>query len=261
MFYLVSIPAVLLYGIAKGGFGGSVAVLAVPLMALVMSPTKAAAILLPILIVMDVLVVRTYWGVFDRRALQLLLPGALVGILAGYFMAGAMNDNYLRILVGVISLVFGLQSLLQLQSRSSTQHHRIAGGLFGALAGFTSFSIHAGGPPFAMYLMPKKLTPVLYAGTAGIFFAAVNAVKIVPYAMLGQFNTENLIVALVLVPLAPLGVWLGHYLVRRSDPTMYYRIISFFLVVVGVKLLHDGLAEIYNIWPITLHLPDVILSM
>ena len=61
-FYLVSVPAVLLYGIAKGGFGGAVAVLSVPLMALVMSPTQAAAVLLPILVVMDAFVVRTYWG-------------------------------------------------------------------------------------------------------------------------------------------------------------------------------------------------------
>lgn len=240
-FYLVSIPAVLLYGIAKGGFGGSVAVLAVPLMALVMSPTQAAAILLPILVVMDVLVVKTYWGVFDRRALALLLPGAIVGILVGYFLADSMNDNYMRILVGVLSLVFGAQSLLQLQSRASAKHNAVSGSLFGALAGFTSFSIHAGGPPFAMYLMPKKLQPLLYAGTAGLFFAVVNAVKIIPYTMLGQFNTDNLVYALVLVPLAPLGVSLGHYLVQRSDPTLYYRIISFFLLVVGAKLLWDGL--------------------
>jgi len=240
-FYLFSAPAVLLYGISKAGFGGSVAVLAVPLMALVMSPTQAAAILLPILVVMDVLVVRTYWGVFDSRALKILLPGAFIGILTGYFLAGAMNDSYMRILVGGLSLVFGAQSLLRLQSHASGQHHTVAGTLFGALAGFTSFSIHAGGPPFSMYLMPKKLTPVLYAGTAGIFFAVVNAVKIIPYAMLGQFNTENLIYALVLVPLAPVGVRLGHYLVRRFDPTTYYRVISFFLVVVGVKLLHEGM--------------------
>ncbi len=240
-FYLVSIPAVLLYGIAKGGFGGSVAVLAVPLMALVMSPTQAAAILLPILVVMDVLVVKTYWGVFDRRALVLLLPGAIVGILIGYFLADSMNDNYMRILVGVLSLVFGAQSLLQLQSRASAEHNAVSGSLFGVLAGFTSFSIHAGGPPFAMYLMSKKLQPLLYAGTAGLFFAVVNAVKIIPYAMLGQFNTDNLLYALVLVPLAPLGVSIGHYLVKRSDPTLYYRIISFFLLVVGAKLLWDGL--------------------
>jgi len=239
-FYLVSIPAVLLYGISKGGFGGSVAILAVPLMALAMSPTRAAAIILPILVVMDILVVRTYWGVFDPRALKILLPGAVTGILIGYFLADAMNDNYMRILIGVLSLTFGAQNLFQLQSHASGKHHVVSGTFFGALAGFTSFSIHAGGPPFAMYLMPKKLTPVLYAGTAGLFFAAVNAVKIIPYAILGQFNRENLIYALVLVPLAPMGVGLGHYLVRRFEPTTYYRVISFFLVVVGVKLLWNG---------------------
>ena len=241
-FYLVSVPAVLLYGIAKGGFGGAVAVLSVPLMALVMSPTQAAAILLPILVVMDALVVHTYWGKFDRRALQLLLPGALVGITVGYLAADAMSDDYMRILIGVLSLAFGLQNLLGLSSRTSSKHNPAAAGVFGTLAGFTSFSIHAGGPPFTMYLMPKRLDPLLFAGTAGVFFAVVNAVKLVPYTMLGQFNTSNLLYSLVLVPLAPLGVRLGHYLVKRSNTEFYYRVISFFLIVVGAKLLYEGIS-------------------
>ena len=241
-FYLVSVPAVLLYGIAKGGFGGAVAVLSVPLMALVMSPTQAAAILLPILVVMDALVVHTYWGKFDRRALQLLLPGALVGITVGYLAADAMSDDYMRILIGVLSLAFGLQNLLGLSSRTSSEHNPAAAGVFGTLAGFTSFSIHAGGPPFTMYLMPKRLDPLLFAGTAGVFFAVVNAVKLVPYTMLGQFNTSNLLYSLVLVPLAPLGVRLGHFLVKRSNTEFYYRVISFFLIVVGAKLLYEGIS-------------------
>ncbi len=241
-FYLVSVPAVLLYGIAKGGFGGAVAVLSVPLMALVMSPTQAAAILLPILVVMDALVVHTYWGKFDRRALQLLLPGALVGITVGYLAADAMSDDYMRILIGVLSLAFGLQNLLGLSSRTSSEHNPAAAGVFGTLAGFTSFSIHAGGPPFTMYLMPKRLDPLLFAGTAGVFFAVVNAVKLVPYTMLGQFNTSNLLYSLVLVPLAPLGVRLGHFLVKRSNTEFYYRVISVFLVVLGVVLIYRSLA-------------------
>lgn len=239
-FYLVSIPAVLLYGISKGGFGGSVAVLAVPLMALVMSPTQAAAILLPILVIMDVVVVRTYWGHFQRQALRIMLPGALVGIAIGYLSAGVMNDNYMRILVGVLSVVFGAQSLLQIKTRAGHEHNSVVGAGFGALAGFTSFSIHAGGPPFTMYLMPKHLPPLLFAGTAGIFFAVVNAVKLIPYYLLGQFSADNLFYSLILVPLAPLGVRFGHYLVKRSDPAIYYRIISFFLLVVGGKLLWEG---------------------
>ena len=240
-FYLVSVPAVMLYGIAKGGFGGSVAVLSVPLMALVMSPTQAAAILLPILVVMDALVVRTYWGRFDRRALQLLLPGAMLGIAVGFLAADAMTDDYMRIMIGTLSLVFGAQQLLGSQTRGAARHRPASGAFFGTLAGFTSFSIHAGGPPLTMYLLPKKLDPLLFAGTAGIFFAVVNAVKLVPYGMLGQFTTDNLLYSLVLVPLAPLGVAVGHYLVKISNPAFYYRVISFFLLVVGGKLLWDGI--------------------
>jgi uncharacterized membrane protein YfcA len=239
-FYLVSVPAVLLYGIAKGGFGGPVAILAVPMMALVMSPTRAAAILLPILVVMDVLVVKTYWGTYDGRALRLMLPGALVGVTLGYLAAEAMNDDVMRVLIGIVSLLFGLQSLFALRTRSGN-HNPVSAGLFGTLAGFTSFSIHAGGPPFTMYLLPKGLPPLLFAGTAGIFFAVVNALKVVPYAMLGQFDSDNLLASCILVPLAPLGVAIGHHLVRRSSPAFYYRVISFFLSILGIYLISQGL--------------------
>lgn len=244
VFYLVSVPAVLIFGMAKGGFGGAIAVISVPLMALVMPPTQAAAILLPILVVMDILVVKTYWGVFDRKALQILLPGAMVGIALGYFSAEAMNDDYLRILVGLLCILFGLQTLFKLSSRASAEHNRVSGSFFGTLAGFSSFSIHAGGPPLMMYLLPKQLPPLLFAGTAGIFMATVNAVKLLPYYVLGQFTADNLLYALVLLPLAPLGVKLGHYLVQRSDPGFYYRVISFFMVVVGAKLLFEGVVAL-----------------
>lgn len=245
-FYLVSIPAVLIYGIAKGGFGGAVAILAVPLMALVMSPTQAAAILLPILVVMDAFVVRTYWGVFDRRALQLLLPGALVGIALGFVTAGVMDDDYMRILVGLLSTLFGLQQLLGVTGQASRVHRPGPAAVFGTLAGFTSFSIHAGGPPLTMYLLPKGLPPLLFAGTAGLFFAVVNVVKLIPYYWLGQFSTNNLLYSLLLVPLAPLGVWIGHALVKRSPAGFYYRVISFFLVVLGVRLLWVGLSGLVD---------------
>ena len=245
VFYAVCVPAVLLYGISKGGFGGSVAVLSVPLMALIMSPTQAAAILLPILVVMDAFVVKTYWGVYDGKALKILLPGAMVGIVLGYVTADAMNDDWMRVVVGTISAVFGVQSLLGLSSNASREHNGVTGGLFGTVAGFTSFSIHAGGPPFTMYLLPKQLSPLVFAGTAGLFFAVVNLVKLLPYYWLGQFSRENLLYSFILVPLAPLGVKAGHWLVQRSEPGVYYGIISFFLIVVGGKLLWEGASGLF----------------
>jgi uncharacterized membrane protein YfcA len=244
MFYVTGVPAVLLYGIAKGGFGGAIALLSVPLMSLVMPPAQAAAILLPILVVMDALVVRTYWGQFDATALRYLIPGAMLGIVLGYAMADNLSDGVMRILIGSIAVIFGLQQLLRLAAHIGRRHHAGAAGLFGALAGFTSFAIHAGGPPLTMYLLPKRLPPLVFAGTAGLFFAAVNLAKLLPYYWLDQFDGTNLRYSLALVLLAPVGVWIGHQLVRRTDPALYYRLIAAFLVAVGLKLLYDGIGGI-----------------
>ena len=243
-FYLVSVPAVLLYGIAKGGFGGAVAILAVPLMTLVMPPAQAAAILLPILCVMDAVVVHTYRGRFDGRALRMLLPGAIAGIALGWFTLDVMSDDWLRLLVGLVAGSFGLLTLLGLSAMTGREHHPATATVFGGLAGYTSFSIHAGGPPLTMYLLPKGLPPLVFAGTAGLFFAVVNLLKLVPYYFLGQFSGQNLLYSLVLVPVAPLGVRVGHLLVRLSRPTLYYRIISAFLMVVGARLCYVGLRGI-----------------
>jgi uncharacterized membrane protein YfcA len=241
-FYAVSIPAVMLYGVAKGGFGGAVAILAVPLMALVMAPAQAAAILLPILVVMDMVVIYSYRGQYDGLALRLLLPGALLGVFLGYLLADVMNDGLMRLLVGIVAVLFGLQSFFGWLSGVGRSHNRWVASFFGTLAGFTSFSIHAGGPPVTMYLLPKKLAPVVYAGTAGLFFAVVNIAKLPPYYLLGQFSAENLRYSLALVPFAPLGVLLGRRLVLLSNPRVYYRIVSLFLALVGVKLIWDGIA-------------------
>ena len=84
VFFAVSIPAVLLYGIAKGGFAGPLAILGVPLMSLVISPIQAAAILLPILIIQDIISIYSYRDKFHLRNLLILLPAAFIGIIVGY---------------------------------------------------------------------------------------------------------------------------------------------------------------------------------
>ena len=168
LFYLCSVPAVLLYGIAKGGFGGPIAVLSVPLMSLVMSPTLAAAILLPILVVMDGLVVKTYWGLYDRRALRLLLPGALAGIALGYYSADLVNEEMMRLMVGVISLAFGLQNLIGLKGITGVRHSALSGTIFGSVAGFTSFSIHRHSGHFFCRCQCSQAGPILFSGPARI---------------------------------------------------------------------------------------------
>ncbi|WP_417596275.1 sulfite exporter TauE/SafE family protein [Parasphingorhabdus sp.] len=115
------------------------------------------------------------------------------------------------------------------------------GFIAGTVAGFTSFVAHAGGPPYQAYTLPQNLEKRVYAGTAVIFFFVVNFVKILPYALLGQLDRTNLTISLILMPLAPIGVFIGVALVKRINHETFYRIIYVLIFAVGLKLLWDGL--------------------
>jgi uncharacterized membrane protein YfcA len=73
-YYLVAIPAVILLGLSKSGFSG-LSLLAMPLLSTVMSPVRAAAVLLPILIVQDWVGVWAFRRDWDLRNLRQVLPG------------------------------------------------------------------------------------------------------------------------------------------------------------------------------------------
>lgn len=245
LFYAVAIPAVLLFGISKGGFGGGLGMLAVPLIALVVSPLQAAGILLPILCLMDIFSLWAYRGKWVRPEISVLVPASLAGIAGGTLLFEYMSPDVIRLVLGVIAVAFTLHYALARRTQRAQDlpsFPRAAGILSGAVAGFTSFIAHAGGPPVNMYLLRRPLDRTEFVGTTVLFFAIVNYVKLVPYAWLGQLDAANLSTSLVLAPLAPLGVAIGVYLHRRVSDRLFFGIVYVLLFVVGWRLIYDGLA-------------------
>lgn len=243
LFYLAGVIAVLIAGISKGGFGGGLGVIAVPLMSLVIPPFQAAAIMLPILCVMDLAGLKAYWRRWHVQNLKIMLPGALIGILLAVITYHWINENALRIMIGAIAVGFALNFYLNHRARLANPKtaHWGRGAFWSAIAGFTSFSAHAGGPPAAIYLLPQRLDKTLFVGTTVVLFTAVNYVKLVPYTLMGQFQTQNLLSSLILAPAALVGVYLGVYLHTRVPLNLFYRICYFFLLLTGLRLLQQGL--------------------
>jgi len=240
LFWVSAVIAVLLTGVSKGGFGG-LALFAVPILALTISPITAAAIMLPILIVMDWVSAASYRKSWDKGLVGRMLPAAIIGIGLGWALAGFVTDNGVRIVVGLIAVAFPLWAWFgPKDGLEAIARSKLAGAVAGLLAGFTSFIAHAGGPPFQAYALPQKLPHKIYAGSAVMFFFVVNAVKLIPYGALGQFSGANLATSLVLLPLAPIGVWIGVWLVNRIDGDLFYRIIYGLVFATGVKLLYDA---------------------
>jgi uncharacterized membrane protein YfcA len=243
LFYAAAIPAILLMGISKGGFGSGAGLFATPLMALTLPISQAAAIMLPILIVMDVTGLWAYRGRYSRENLRLILTGGMLGIALGTLTFRYFSDAWIRVILGAMSIAFVAQRYWVRSSQTKAAPRSTPRGLFwSAASGLTSTIAHAGGPPLSIYLLPQRLEKAQLVGTTVVFFAAVNFVKLVPYWWLGLFDARNLATSAVLIPLAPVGIWLGVTIMRRLPEAIFYRVCYSILLVVGAKLLWDGIA-------------------
>jgi uncharacterized protein len=239
-FFAVAVPAILLMGISKGGFGSGAGLFATPLMALAVPIPQAAAILLPILIVMDAAGLWAYRGVFSRENMKVILVGGVLGVLLGTLTFRYFSEAWIRIILGAIAIGFVLQRYLLPASAKPAARSTPKGVFWSACSGITSTIAHAGGPPLSIYLLPLRLDKAVLVGTTVIFFAVINVVKLVPYAWLGLFDARNLLTSLALAPLAPLGIWLGVTLMRRLSQEVFYSVCYGLLTLVGARLLWDG---------------------
>jgi len=240
----VTLLAVALVGLSKGGLGGAFGLMGVPLLSLVMPPVLAAALLLPVLLMMDAVSLWTWRSWRDAAVLRIMLPAALIGIALGWASAAVTSDAMVRLMVGVVALAFAARAMIGALA-GAPRHRPWMGWFWGAVAGFTSFVAHAGGPPFQVQVLPKRLDPKVYTGTSVLFFAVVNLVKVVPYAALGFFERRVLVSALLMLPLAVLAVRIGAAIVRRMRPEVFYPFTYAMVTLVGVKLVYEGLSALF----------------
>lgn len=240
-FYAVAIPAVLMLGISKSGFGSGFGSLAVPMMALSVTVPQAAAILMPLLLLMDLLGVAAFRKNFDVKFLTFLVPCGLIGTLVGALLFKALDAKVVAGIVGVFTLLFLAQRLLFPPKPDSPPPPKWLGAILTVMSGFTSFVAHAGGPPISAYVIPLRLSPIKFTATLAFFFFVINLSKWLPYAWLGLLDGRNLATSLVLLPLAPVGVWMGVRLARRISPVWFYRILYMGMLLTGTKLVWDSI--------------------
>lgn len=244
MFYVVAVPAVLLVGLSKSGFASGFGSLATPMMAWVISVPQAAAIMLPLLMVMDAATLQQLWRHRDQALVRRIVPWGIAGTAVGWALFGVLSTPAVAGLTGALTLAFLAQRLLFPPRQDAPRAPRWVGSACATVSGFTSFVAHTGGPPLAAYLLPQKLPPLTYSGSMAVFFGAINLAKWVPFSALGLIDLRNMATALILLPLAPAGVWLGVWMTRHVSNTWFYRLAYVGMFLTGVKLLTDGLRSV-----------------
>jgi uncharacterized membrane protein YfcA len=245
-FWSIAVTAVVIVGVGKAGLLGSLGMVAVPMLTFVMPARDAAGLMLPLLLVMDVIAVWNYRKDADWHILWIMLPGAAIGTVVGWLLWSIVTDAQVLLFVGIVTLLFVADALLPLRKKlEGLPPSRPWGAFWGGFAGFTSFISHTGGPPFQIYVLPQRLSPVRYSGTNAFFFAIVNTMKLVPYFFLGQLSVRNLEIGLILAPVAVASVVLGVFLVRRISVKLFYQLAYILVALLAVKLIYDGIMGVF----------------
>lgn len=238
-FWAIGVFAVLLTGISKGGVGGGAGGVSTPLLSLVISPVAAAAIMLPVLCLLDIFGIRAYLWKWDAAVTRRIVAGGLVGTVGGALTLRWLDDNWIRIMIGVIAL--GFLAVSYLPRRAVAKPSNRAGWLLSALSGYATFITHAGGPPVIGYMLALRMGKEAFIATSLVFFAAMNYAKILPYYFLGLLDVRVLVTGLALVPVGVAGIYFGIWLQNRMSPIVFYRLVHVLLFVTGTKLLYDGI--------------------
>lgn len=242
LFYLVGYLAIFLIALSKGAFGGGLALIGVPMLALVMSPLEAAMVVMPLITLMDLFALRSFGPAsWSKPDLVWLVPGLLVGIAAGYAFFEFVDPRLVAFTIGAVTLAFAADFFLRRRSATAAQPVSPPLALLaGWASGFTSFIAHAGGPPANMYLLYRGLEKSVYAATNLAMFMAGNFLKLIPYGFLIWVEPWTLAAAVLLAPAVPAGVWLGKWLHDRLEQQRLFFWCYVLLSVAAAKLLYDA---------------------
>lgn len=240
VFYAFAVPAALILGLSKSGFASGIGSITTPMVAMAVTVPQAAAIMLPLLALADLLGLAALRHGADWKLLRLLLPAGLLGIVAGWASFGWLDAHVVAGIVGISTLLFLAQQLLFPAKADRPLPGSAITGLLCFVSGYTSFVAHAGGPPVAAALLPRRMAPLAFAGTAAVFFTAINASKWLPYGALGLLDLRNLATSVLLMPVAAFGVWLGVFLSKRISSRWFFKLVQLGMLLTGLKLVFDA---------------------
>ena len=237
--WVLAVVAAVVIGLAKTGISG-MGLLAVVIFANLMPARQASGFVLPMLVFADVVAVISYRRHAQWSYLWKLFPWTALGVVAGYFALGRIDDRQAKVLIGIIVLALLAVHLVR-RSRPAAEERAEYGWWYapviGILAGFTTLVANAAGPLMIIYLLSMRLPKMEFMGTGAYYFLLMNLFK-VPFMMnLGLIDAHSFKGNLLLLPAVIVGALAGRVILRKLDQKLFENLALGLSAVAGVKLL------------------------
>ncbi len=170
------------------------------------------------------------WGEFNR-----LLPGMLLGQLAGVLVLSRMPPTLMAVGLGIFIVLQGIKGLIQRATPNGLIPQRaMAYGLFGGVLGGLFGS---GGFVYASYLERRLESRVAFRATQALLIALSTAWRIILCASTGLLDAQVLATAIVFAPAMGIGIFIGHHIDLRINRAQLFLLLNGLLVASGMSLI------------------------
>lgn len=236
--WTLAVVAALFIGLSKTAIGG-LGMVSVAIFAHLLPAREASGFVLPLLICADIMAALAYREHTQWVHLARLFPWTGLGVLAGWFAMGRINDAQARVLIGAIILFMSAVHVWRRRRGDAAivPHGGWFAPAMGVLAGFTTLVANAAGPLMAIYLLAMGLPKLQFVGTAAVFFFLLNLFKVPFMLQLGLVDLRSVTGNVVLVPAVLAGAYAGRRLLAHINQKRFEQVALALSALAGFKLL------------------------
>jgi len=204
-------------------FGSGVGIALTPLLTLAFSARFSLGLIAFTSFLTSTAMTRAMWNKWDRRTTWLVFPGAVAGILGGTWLVARLPEGRLRVVIGVLCLIFALNQLYAELARRPPAPPRFPlwlGTVIGGLSGLSSALANSGAVVLALFLHSQNLSKTMLLATLWALYFFVNPVKLLAYWQTSVITGDTLWAGAAGIPFLWLGMrtgaWTHDRLPRRG---------------------------------------------
>jgi len=221
------------------GFGD--AVIAMPLLAMVIGLKTASPLVAFIGPTISILVLARGWRRVDLRPAVRLIAASALGIPVGVYGLARLPEEPLKAALGALILFYGLFGLAKPGARIRNERAWLPW-LVGGTAGVLGGAYNTNGPPVVAYGMLRGWPPESFRATLQGYFLPTGLMILAGHGLAGLWTAEVLRSYLFSLPALAAGVVLGGRLTRKLTHALFAKLVYGSLAAMGLVLLVRALA-------------------
>jgi uncharacterized protein len=232
---LLAILTIVLAGFVRGAFGFGDALIAMPLLALIVPATTAAPLVALAALLISMVILIREWRHIEFRSTTVLTISGLIAIPFGVKFLQVGDDRILKAILGSVVAGFATWSLWR-PGHFTLKTDRSAP-LFGILAGLLGGAYNTSGPPLVIYGTLRRWTPQQFRASLQGYCLLGSVWTLTWHSAEGLLTRNVLYQFVVASPFIVIATIVGQRLTRDVETERFIRCIYIALALIGTWLL------------------------